>query len=193
MTYKSLVSIIRDVRRGVSEQKKYSSVETAIKDLLGVKTKAKIENDRADQVVAGTYPTKHFEMCPEAQKYFVNMGAGVHSKFAEQSAVYHDQLFGLEKGVIASGKADDADVKSAEQTIQKIRTITDFYKEKQPTYLDTHLAKIKSYLGKEGTPHVNPPSEATKGVDTDADIDNTKFPISFASKMQRKLKIIDND
>lgn len=193
MKYKSLASVIRDVRRGVSEQKKYNSVETAIKKLLKVKTKADIENDQTDQVVAGTYPTRNFEVCPDAQKYFVAMGNDVHSKFAEQSAIYHDQLFGLEKAVIASGKADDADVKSAEDTIQKIKTITDFYKEKQPTYLDKHLTKIKSYLGKEGNPHVNPPSEATKGVDTDADIDNTTFPVSFASKMQRKLKIIDND
>lgn len=193
MSYKSLVSVIRDVRRGVSEQKKYNSVETVIKDLMKVKDKANIENDQTDQVVAGTYQTKNFEICPGAQKYFTGLGNDVNAKFAEQSAIYHDQLFGLEKAVIASGKSDDADVKSAEDMIEKIKNVTDFYKEKQPDYLDKHLNKIKSYLGKEGNPHVNPPSEATKGVDADADIDNTKFPISHASKMQRKLKIIDND
>lgn len=193
MTYKSLVSVIRDVRRGISEVKTYNSVESAIKALLSVKNKADIENDHADQIIAGTYHTKHFEMCPSAQKYFVGLGADVNSKFAETSAVYHDQIFGLEKAVIASGKADEGDVRSVEEIIGKIRRLTDFYKEEQPTYLDKHLNLIKSYLGKEGTPHVNPPSEATKGLDTDADIDNKKFPISHASKMQRKLKIIDND
>lgn len=193
MTYKSLASVIRDMRRGVSEVRTYSSVESAIKSVLSIKKKADIENDHADQIVAGAYHTKHFEMCPDAQKYFTSMGKDVHSKFAEQSAVYHDQLFALEKSVIAAEKSDEQDVKTAQELVDKIHKLTDFYREKQPDYLDKHIAKIKEYLGKEGKPHQTPPSEATKSLDTDADIDNTKFPISHASKMQRKLKIIDND
>lgn len=193
MTYKSLVSIIRDVRKGVQEQPEYKSVESAIRQLMSTKKKADIENDHADQIVAGTYRTKNFEMCPKAQKYFVSLGKDVHAKYAEQSAIYHDQLFGLEKGVIAAGKADEGDVKSANDIVAKIKKITEFYKEKVPSYLEDHVKKIESYLGKEGNPFRNPPSEATKGLDTDRDIDNAKFPISHRSKMERKLKIIDND
>lgn len=192
MNYKSLASVIKDVYKGVREAKEYKSVESAIKDVLSAK-EANIESHFADQIVAGTYKTKHFEVCPRAQKYFSSLPKDVSSNYVEKSAILHDQLFGLEKQVLAAKKATKQDVEEAELIKKKIESLNKFLKV-EPVYLEDHIKKIKEHEGKETpNPFVKVPQGGHMEVGNDRDIDNTAFPISRKAKMERKLKIIDND
>ena len=77
--------------------------------------------------------------------------------------------------------------------------------DKQHSFIDKHVKEIEKYHKVEDN---NPKSDVTDAdvkkalqrppvmptkETQDADIDNQKFAISRALKMQRKLKIIDND
>lgn len=201
--YKSLENMIRDVYAGRSEQSTYYSFRTAIK-MVAEKVKHRIEQHVADQIVAGTYHTKHFEMSPSAQKLYVNMPKHVNPADAEQGAILQDKLFALEKSVVATNRATQADVDQAKSLIDRILHFADKMnlKAQHEKYLKQHLGTIEGHL-KDDSPFVNTekagrnrfyhrPYEETMEV-PDQDIDNAKFKISRFMKAQRKLKIIDND
>ena len=143
-------------------------------------------------------------MCPGAQKLFTSLPEGVNPDQAEKAAILHDQLFALEKQVIAKERSTDSDIEEAGQISDKIRMYADLMGiSDRVKYLDDHMKKIKKYREEDGTLKdkitdnemkrlQSPPSSPTKERQ-DNDIDNTKFVISRNLKAQRKLKIIDAD
>lgn len=187
-TYRTVENLIRDVVRGkIFEQRE------------------KIEKDQSDQIVAGTYKTKNFEVSPKAQKLFVNLPKGTSPNDAEHAAIHHDELFALQKQAMAKERSTKADVEEAKHLVAMIRQLGKTMKiEGDMGYLDDHIRKIESYLQDEKeveddpSPEMikkrftSPPMSRTKEPD-DRDIDNSKFLISRNIKAQRKLKIIDAD
>jgi hypothetical protein len=167
-----------------------------------------IEKDQSDQIVAGTYKTKNFEMCPVAQKLFASINKDqtvTNPDKLEKMAILHDQLFALEKQAIAKEQSSVDDSKEAELIAQKIYMLGDDLKLGDKLgYIKTHLDVIKSYnkpdqmVFDNPSPDVirkrmtEPPSSRTIEPE-DRDIDNSKFVISRNIKAQRKLKIIDAD
>jgi hypothetical protein len=167
-----------------------------------------IEKDQSDQIVAGTYKTKNFEMCPGAQKLFSNINKDqtvTNPDKLEKMAILHDQLFALEKQAIAKEQSSTDDTKEAQQIAQKIYMLGDDLKlGDKLNYIGKHIDNIKSYEKPDQMVFDNPspdlirkrltepPASRTKEPE-DRDVDNTKFLISRNIKAQRKLKIIDAD
>ena len=143
-------------------------------------------------------------MCPGAQKLFVSLPRGVNPDQAEKAAILHDQLFALEKQVIAKERSTDSDIEEAGQISDKIRMYADMMGiSDKVKYLDGHMKIIQKYREEDGTLKdkitdnemkrlKSPPMSNTKEK-ADNDIDNSKFTISRNLKAQRKLKIIDAD
>lgn len=194
-------NVIRDVVR--------KSKLTEQKMPMGMRFgKSFIEKDQSDQIVAGTYTTKNFEMCPAAQKLFASINKDqtvTNPDKLEKMAILHDQLFALEKQAIAKQQSSVDDTKEAEQLATKIHMLGDDLKlSKELGYVQKHVDLIKSYEKPDQMVFDNPspdlikkrltepPSSRTKEPE-DRDIDNTKFLISRNIKAQRKIKIIDAD
>lgn len=188
----------------------YRSLENRIRDVVRSsrarlrESREQVEKDSNDQIVAGTYRTKNFEMCPGAQKLFTSLPKGINPDQAEKAAILHDQLFALEKQVMSKERSTDSDIEEAGQITDKIRMYADLMNvSSKVKYLDDHMKKIKKYREEDGTLKdkitdnemkrlQTPPSSPTKERQ-DNDIDNSKFTISRNLKAQRKLKIIDAD
>jgi hypothetical protein len=190
--------------------KKYVTLENRIRDVVRKSRKglfeqrSKIEKDQADQIAAGTYRTKNFEMCPRAQLLFVNLPHNVNPDLAEKMAILHDQLFGIKKHTLATERSTSEDSKEANQIVDKIRMLGDQMGVSDKLgYLDKHLGDIKGYEQSDSgpvdkiTPDImkrlrTPPTTPQAGP-KDTDIDSSKFVLSRNLKAQRKLKIIDAD
>lgn len=201
-------SLLDEAKCKSSSKKKFRTVENQVRDILLGKIyeqRSKIEKDQSDQIVAGTYKSKNFEVSPPAQKLFASLPKGTSPNDAEHAAIHHDELFALQKQAMAKERSTKADVEEAEHLADMIRQLGDTMKVSDKMgYLDDHINKIKSYLQKDQdvfdkpTPEMiakrftSPPMSRTKEPD-DRDIDNSKFLISRNIKAQRKLKIIDND
>lgn len=188
----------------------YRSLENRIRDVVRSsrarlrESREQIEKDPNDQIVAGTYKTRHFEVCQGAQKLFASLPKGVNPDHAEKAAILHDQLFGLEKQVVSKERSTDSDIEEAGQLADKIRMFADMMNiSSRVNYLDDHLKTISKYREDDGrvldkitdneTKRLqSPPNRDTKEKN-DNDIDNSKFVISRNLKAQRKLKIIDAD
>lgn len=190
---------------------KYSTLENRIRSVIRESRKkiheAKkppIEKDQADQIAAGTYVTKHFEMCPRSQKLFTSLPKEVDPMKAERMAILHDQLFALEKHAKAQKRTTTSDLEDASRLADKIRTIADEMGiASKVGYLKDHLDVFQQYLEPDQnvfdkvTPEqmrrlFTPPITSTPEP-KDNDIDNSKFVLSRNIKAQRKLKIIDAD
>jgi hypothetical protein len=198
MTYRSLASIIRNPIR---VEKAYMSLSNAYRSIY----EKRVEKDAGDQIVVGGYTTKNFEQCPDAQKLYSNLPVEVDRNRAETTARFLDQLFGLEKGVIATEKASADDVKAAKTYADRAKDQARMLGlEKEHDFIDAHVQEIEKYHKPAEGPKENvtsddikkafarPPVDPTKET-KDSDIDNQKFRISRNIKAQRKLKIIDND
>lgn len=190
--------------------KKYVTLENRIRDVVRKSRKGlfeqrnKIEKDQSDQIAAGTYRTKNFEMCPRAQLLFVNLPHNASPDLAEKMAILHDQLFGIKKHTLATERSTSEDSKEAKQIVDKIRMLGDQMGVSDKLgYLDGHLGDIKGYEQSDSgpvdeiTPEImkrlrTPPTRAQAGP-KDTDIDSSKFVLSRNLKAQRKLKIIDAD
>jgi hypothetical protein len=197
--YKSLESIIRGRTQSESTYKSFRSALSSIYE-------KKIETHYRDQIVVGAYKTSNFEMCPKAQLLFSKLPEDIDRDAAEKTAVFLDQLFALEKSVIASDKATGEDIKQAEAYAEKAMLMgADADLTKQLGFVKDHVATIKklhkvedlnpktSVSDEEIKKKFTRPSLAQTPEPKDMDIDNQKFRISRNLKMQRKLKIIDND
>lgn len=207
MTYKSLASVIRS---GVRLESNYKSFRTALRTIY----EKRVEKDYTDQIVVGGYRTNNFEMCPKAQKLYSNLPdgtkpnltGGTNTNQAEVTARSIDQLFALEKGVVATEKATGEDIKQAQRYADQIMTqAAKMGMEKEHSFIADHVKYIESFHKPidlnpktDITPEdlkkafERPPVMPTKETQ-DFDIDNQKFQISRNLRMQRKLKIIDND
>lgn len=201
MTYRSLVSIIRSRPKSESTYKSFRSALASIYEQA-----TKIETHYKDQIVIGGYKTTHFEMCPKAQKLYSDLPVDVDRNKAEKAAMFLDQLFAMEKSVIATEKATSEDIEQAKKIAEKaMKMAKEANLEKEHSFVQDHIKKIESYHKKEDLnpkTEVSPedikkkfsrPSLAQTPEPKDMDIDNTKFRVSRNLKMQRKLKIIDND
>ena len=201
MTYRSLTSVIRARPKTEST---YKSLRSALASIYE-QTK-KVETHYKDQIVVGGYKTTHFEMCPKAQVLYSSLPADVDRNKAEKAAMFLDQLFAMEKSVVASQKATGEDITQAEKLAEKaMKMAKEANLEKEHAFVQDHIKNIKSFHKVEDLnpkTEVSPeeiarkfsrPSLAQTPEPKDMDIDNTKFRISRNLKMQRKLKIIDND
>lgn len=200
MKYKSLENTIRF---GVKTESKYKSFGSALRSIFEKKT---VETDIHDQIVVGTYRTQNFEMCPTAQKVYSNLPSDININAAEKAAIFLDQLFALEKSVVASKKATSEDIEQATLLAKKaMHMAKDMDMVKEHSFVQDHIKNIESFHKVEdGNPKtdITPehlknlfsrPSLAQTPEKKDMDIDNKKFKISHNLKAQRKLKIIDND
>lgn len=199
--FKSLESKIRDIFRGLRTEASYISMRTAIKQVAEAK-KPRIETHALDQISAGTYRTKDFEMCPTAQKLYYNLPKHVDPMDAEEAAILQDKLFALEKGVLSKNRASQQDVDTAKDLVDKTLQVADRMKlrKQHDDYLQMHLGRIESRLkpdkmetGKMDKARFKHASYEPTIETPDMDIDNSKFKLSRSIKGQRKLKIIDND
>ena len=190
--------------------KKYVTLENRIRDVVRKSRKglfeqrSKLEKDQSDQIAAGTYRTKNFEMCPKAQMLFVNLPRDSNPDLAEKMAILHDQLFGIKKHTLASERSTKDDVDEASKIAEKIRMLGDQMGiSNKLGYLDKHVGDITGYQEDEAKPEevitpkmmkrlVTPPTSQKAGP-KDSDIDSSKFVLSRNFKAQRKLKIIDAD
>ena len=193
MSYRTLGRIIKEVVGGTSQPNSYSNLDTAIKAVMKGPVK-KIERHKDDQISAGTYLTKNFDASPEAQMYFTSVPKSVDANYIEKSAMFHDKLYSLLKKVRTTGTADEGDVRTAELYKKNIEDMKPHIPEApDPVHLSKEVDEIRSMVGKEGSPFGVKPAAETGEVGNDLDIDNQKFPVSRKSKMDRKIKIFDDD
>lgn len=193
MAYRTLGRIIKEVVGGTSQPNSYTNLDTAIKAVMKGPAK-NIEHDRNDQISAGTYLTKNFDASPDAQKYFTTVPKTVDANYIEKSAMFHDKLYSILKKVRTTGTADEDDVRTAELYKKNIESMKPHIPDApDPAHLEKEVDEIRNMVGKVGSPlGVNPAAE-TGEIGNDLDIDNSKFPVSRKSKMDRKLKIFDDD
>jgi hypothetical protein len=191
---------------------KYRSLENIIRDVLI--EKKKMESDQNDQITAGTYTTKSFEMSPSAQRLYADLPITIDATQAELAAINLDKLFDIEKQVTASDQKTDAMIAAATDAIEKIRLAA-----KAMGLEKEHDAFIKKSMNvinagstepEEIDPNAHPsdmavfnsppsgnqpdPAKANAQGAGDRDIDNIKrYLIRRSKKAQRKIKIIDAD
>jgi len=193
MAYRTLGRIIKEVVGGTSQPNSYTNLDTAIKAVMKGPVK-KIERHKDDQIAAGTYLTKNFDASPEAQMYFTTIPRSVDANYIEKSAMFHDKLYSLLKKVRTTGTADEGDVLTAELYKKNIEDMKPHIPEApDPVHLGKEVDEIRSMVGKEGSPFGVKPAAETGEIGNDLDIDNKKFPVSRKSKMDRKIKIFDDD
>ena len=202
MKYKTLESVIRSRPQTESAYKSFRNALASIYEQV-----KKVETHFKDQIVVGQYRTFNFEMCPAAQLLYSDLPVDVDRNAAERTAQILDQLFALEKSVVASEKATDEDIKQAQVLADKAMSMAKKADlEKEHSFVQKHVENIKKFHKVED---LNPktgevtaddikkkftrPSLAQTPEPRDMDIDNQKFRISRNLRMQRKLKIIDND
>ena len=111
------------------------------------------------QVKVGDYQTKHFDICPSAQKVYKDIEP---SEEAIESAMLHDMLFMVEKKAIADDFATDAMVAKVQHYADMIMDIAEEMdmKEEHDYVEDVHMAKIKELADKkeEDDNDMTPPS-----------------------------------
>jgi len=193
MSYKTLGRIIKEVVGGTSQPNNYSNLDTAIKAMMRGPAE-KIERHKDDQISAGTYLTKNFDASPEAQKYFTTVPKTVDANYIEKSAMFHDKLYSILKKVRSTGTADEGDVRTAELYKKNIEALKPHIPDApEPAHLGKEVDEIRGKVGKEGSPLGTNPAAETGEIGNDLDIDNKKLPVSRKSKMDRKIKIFDDD
>ena len=199
----------------------YKSVESAIRGIMQRLEERKVpieqETDQNDQVAVGTYTTKSFEMCPEAQKLYADLPPDTDAASAEITAINLDRLFDLERDVLNRKKATPTELKRAED-LEAI--IMDNAEKMGPGMLEKHafvkkhVESIQKYTTGhqqhiEPEDHLHPSDDprfrhapARSNPDPavnaqgpgDRDIDNIKrYLIRRSQKAQRKIKLIDTD
>ena len=217
--YKSFLSAIKEVYSG-SKQSSYRSLKNTILEVIisgkiekGIKNEPakvttglkdmpitnKVETDPSDQITAGTYRTRHFEMNPQAQFLFANLPRDprMDHDALEQLAILMDQLFGIHKDAASGGFATDSELDLASDLTLKIHhAARGLNLHKSVGFVDDTLRLItdlhKSGRDKTSTIRKTHPTVFTKEK-PDKDVDNTMFAISRSNRAQRKLKVIDDD
>lgn len=199
-TYRSLNTeakavLLRKAETGVSSQpEKFTS---GLADMPITNT---VEVDPSDQIVAGSYRTKHFEMNPQAQYLFANIPRDPRMDYGmlEKLAIEMDKLFGIHKRAATNDHATEQEKADADEMGRKIYHMArGLNLHNSVGFIDDTLRLITG-LAKRGenlpADHVRKsmPVVMTKER-PDKDVDNSVFALSRASKAQKKLKIIDDD
>lgn len=216
-TYSNLINTIRQLNKrtvDVSDVPLLSDVEWRYSRICSTirnvhEQRKEIEKHERDQLTVGTYKTKNFEMCPKAQLLYANLPKETDPAPAEKSAILQDQLFALEKTVMARQAATQQDLDTARDLYKRIML---FAKQldmvDKHDYLQDHINKIEKF-SKNNTPEVfDSEEEAEKAISSkfeappydrvvdpkkDMDLDSKKFLIRRNLAAQRKIKIIDGD
>jgi len=174
----------------------------------------KLESDQNDQIAAGTYTTKAFDMSPKAQILYSSLPKDLSVDDVQQAAVHLDKLFALEKESQATNSSTQNDIDNAEglaKTVKDLGKKMNLDKE-HSAIADSSLNKIKGRLksdpnvikpGQEKNPvddprFHSPPAEQLPdpkgGPQGDRDVDNVKkYLINRSKAAQRKIKITDGD
>lgn len=186
---------------------KYMSLEHTIRK-LGAKTASQpMEKDMNDQVHAGSYSSKHFEVSAPAQKLYAALPKEVNPDDAEKSVQLHDKLFAIHKKTAATERSTSSDVKDAQRLHNEIMKLAkDMGLENKHGHVKDSLEHIKKYVDTQVDPkdEITPedvakrfaatPKDYQTDVKADSDIDNiARFRITRDKKGQRKLKIIDDE
>lgn len=217
--YKSFLSAIKEVHAGEGKGC-YRSLNTEAMSLLTKKAETglgaqpekftsglanmpvtnTVEVDPSDQIVAGSYRTKHFEMNPQAQYLFANIPRDPRMDYGmlEKLAIEMDRLFGIHKKAATNELATEQDKTEADEIGRKIYHMArGLNLHNSVGFIDDTLRLITG-LAQRG--EVAPVDKARKGMPVvmtkerpDKDVDNSVFALSRASKAQKKLKIIDDD
>jgi hypothetical protein len=182
------------------------SLEQTIRKLGAKGVSQPLEKDMNDQVHAGGYTSKHFEVSAPAQKLFASLPKNVDTDKAERSVQLHDKLFAIHKKTHASERSTSADMKAAQELHDQIMSLAkEMDLEDKHGHVKDSLDFIKQKFDAEGNVkddvssddvakrYASPPKDYQTDVKNDADIDNiSKFRISRDKRAQRKLKIIDD-
>lgn len=103
-----------------------------------------------DQITVGDYTTKHFDICPSAQKLYSSIkDKTVMIHLIVETMMLQDLLFRLEKQAIAQGSIDSDDMEKAEEFAELIMDNAEQMElENEHSYIkDVHLAKFKQLAG----------------------------------------------
>ncbi len=159
-----------------------------------------VEVDPSDQIVAGSYRTKHFEMNPQAQYLFANIPRDPRMDYGmlEKLAIEMDRLFGIHKRAATNELATEQEKADADEIGRKIYHMArGLNLHNSVGFIDDTLRLITG-LSQRG--ETSPADKMRKGMPVvmtkekpDKDVDNSTFALSRASKAQKKLKIIDDD
>jgi hypothetical protein len=182
------------------------SLEQTIRKLGAKGVSQPLEKDMNDQVHAGGYTSKNFEVSAPAQKMFASLPKDVDSDKAEKSLQLHDKLFGIHKKTAATERSTDADLKAAQELHDQIMSLAkEMNIEDKHGHVKDSLEYIKKMVDKEtnvkddiepddvAKRYATPEKNYQSDVKNDSDIDNmAKFRISRDKRAQRKLKIIDD-
>jgi hypothetical protein len=182
------------------------SLEQTIRKLGAKGVSQPLEKDMNDQVHAGSYTSKHFEVSAPAQKMFASLPKDVDADKAEKSLQLHDKLFAIHKKTKATERSTDADLKAAQELHDQIMSLAkEMNIEDKHGHVKDSLDYIKKMVDAESNVkddikpddaakrYATPEKDYQTDVKNDADIDNmAKFHISRDKRAQRKLKIIDD-
>jgi hypothetical protein len=206
--YKTLENIIRQVGQGkIVSEKDNRTLESKIRAMS--EQRAALEKDQGDQIPAGSYTTREFEVSPDAQKLFLqHIPKTADPNAVEQMAIYHDKLFAVVKHAVAKESSSKKDIETANDHIRKIYDLADKIGIAQKVNYFGDMMKVLKDLEKPDHPNneVNPedvdserekvftskPATATPEI-RDFDVDNTQRFINRTTKAERKLKIIDDE
>lgn len=206
--YKTLENIIRQVGQGkIVSEKDNRTLESKIRAMS--EQRAALEKDQGDQIPAGSYTTREFEVSPDAQKLFLqHIPKTADPNAVEQMAIYHDKLFAVVKHAVAKESSNKKDIETANDHIRKIYDLADKIGIAQKVNYFGDMMKVLKDLEKPDHPNneVNPedvdserekvfaskPATATPEI-RDFDVDNTRLFINRTTKAERKLKIIDDE
>jgi len=106
--------------------------------------------DSSGQVTIGDYTTKHFDICPSAQKLYSSIkDKTVMIHLIVETMMLQDLLFRLEKQAIAQGSIDSDDMEKAEEFAELIMDNAEQMNlESEHSYIeDVHLAKFRQLAG----------------------------------------------
>ena len=208
--YKTLENIIRQVGQGkIVSEGDNRTLETKIRDMKEGKMRNALEKDQGDQIPAGSYITREFEVSPDAQKLFLkHIPKTADPNAVEQMAIYHDKLFAVVKHAVAKESSNKKDIETANDHIRKIYDLADKIGIAQKVNYFGDMMKVLKDLEKPEQPNneVNPEdvdSEREKAFASkpataspemrDFDVDNAQRFINRTTKAERKLKIIDDE
>lgn len=108
--------------------------------------------DTSGQIRVGDYTTKHFDICPSAQKLYSNIiGKTDMIHLVVESMMLQDMLFRLEKQAIAMGSIDQDMVDKAQHYVDMIMDLAiEMRLETEHRYLEeVHMAKFKDLASAE--------------------------------------------
>lgn len=198
--YKSLNTIAKAVLLRKAETGVDKQPEKFTTGLANMPVTNTVEIDPSDQIVAGSYRTKHFEMNPQAQYLFANIPRDPRMDYGmlEKLAVEMDKLFGIHKRAATNEYATAQEKTEADQIGVKIYHMArGLNLHNSVGFIDDTLRLIAGLAQRGETVPTDKISKSMPVVMTkerpDKDVDNSVFALSRASKAQKKLKIIDDD